>query len=926
MPMVSEGQITVPAGQTFAVTVCLTPTGTLPAAGTPEAFSVLVTSTTNPALTSTANESFVMPQVDGVTLALSPTALSTTPGAAVTATLTVAAVGNEPEDVTLSDTTDTGLSLSGLSSQTIAAGSSATETLTLTPDAATALGTYLNGSITASFGPAGATQTQSLPFDVLVAAPGVAALASAAIAAGTLGNTNLASQTRRPQHGADQPRPEPGRMRSTRARPLASLTAVNGLLAADPDLSVAGPRADRRRRARWRRPSTPSQIQAAVTALGNDLDTVGTTLADEAAHGFTLRLRGQQQPDRSAPDRPPPSRSSLQNTGSQTTTYDLSLSGLPAGVTGTLSQSSITLAPGQDTSGSTGVPGADRHAHLDLHHRARPLQLHGHRHGRGRLRDHPVDHRLAHRAEHLRPGHRRHHQPPLHQPRRPGRRHRADPQRRQHAAAGDGLVHGDRLERRRPLHVATRRDDPERPDHPEHRRPGQPRHHRLCPRPGHHHRDRRRRLRHSDPGRDRHGDAPDRHARHRDAFDHPDLASAGQRHVTTTLQINSQTSLPAPLALAGQTAVSGASGVATDGTLAYVGTSAGIDVVDISDPTSPNVLSTFGASDLAGLGVIAMQVYNNELVVLAQPSSGGPSTLLIYSLATPTPRRSSARPRSSTSRTRATTSRGSRSRTTMSTRPRTIPEFFTSSGQIFEQYGESLDVDISNPAAPTVDGVIYNDPPDPSNFFPDGHNFWQVAAVNSNVLLIGTTTATGTDVGSDVNGVVMVVDTSNPANPTVLETLTIPGMGVVTGISVQGNQAFVIGSTETFQSGYSGLGGNIVTATLDLSNPQSPTVVSTQTLNVPSTGSSELDSLGNNLFVTDSLAGANGNARVLVFNDSDPQDVVVNQISVPNNISDSSFTVAGNLLLTADGTNLSIYNIGPTPGHTGRRPGHGPDR
>ena len=31
-----------------------------------------------------------------------------------------------------------------------------------------------------------------------------------------------------------------------------------------------------------------------------------------------------------------------------------------------------------------------------------------------------------------------------------------------------------------------------------------------------------------------------------------------------------------------------------------------------------------------------MQVDNNDLVVVAEPSSGGPSTLLIYSLATPT--------------------------------------------------------------------------------------------------------------------------------------------------------------------------------------------------------------------------------------------------------------------------------------------------
>ena len=36
----------------------------------------------------------------------------------------------------------------------------------------------------------------------------------------------------------------------------------------------------------------------------------------------------------------------MQNTGTATATYDFSVSGLPAGVTATFNQTSITLAPG----------------------------------------------------------------------------------------------------------------------------------------------------------------------------------------------------------------------------------------------------------------------------------------------------------------------------------------------------------------------------------------------------------------------------------------------------------------------------------------------------------------------------------------------------------------------------------------------------
>ena len=213
-----------------------------------------------------------------------------------------------------------------------------------------------------------------------------------------------------------------------------------------------------------------------------------------------------------------------------------------------------------------------------------------------------------------------------------------------------------------------------------------------------------------------------------------------------------------------------------------------------------------------------------------------------------------------------------------------------------------------------MDGVIYNNPPNSSDYFSNEgtSNFWQLATAGNNVLLIGTTTASGTDVGSDVQGLVMVVDTSNPESPTVLEKLAIPGMGVVTGISVQGNQAFVIGSSETFQTAYSGLGGDVVVATLDLTNPQSPTIVSTQTLSTPSVGMGSVASLGNGLYVTTSTAGAGGSPQLLLFDASDPANVTVTPIAVPNTVPDylDDFAVIANQLLVTDGSNLTIYNIG----------------
>ncbi len=74
---------------------------------------------------------------------------------------------------------------------------------------------------------------------------------------------------------------------------------------------------------------------------------------------------------------------------------------------------------------------------------------------------------------------------------------------------------------------------------------------------------------------------------------------------------------------------------------------------------------------------------------------------------------------------------------------------------------------------------------------------------------------------SGVQGEVLVVDTTNPAKPIVIEKLSIPGMAAVTGISVQGNQAFVIGTERLLgQPESRGLTGNVVVAMLDLTNPQ----------------------------------------------------------------------------------------------------------
>jgi hypothetical protein len=160
----SGTSVTIPAGQTGIVGIYLQPnTGqTLSAPGTVLPFTVKATSTTNSAITKTQTVTFTVPAIDAVTVTGNPTSLGTTPGTGVADTLTFSNVGNVPETVALTDTLQTGLSASALTPLTLAVGQTLTETVTLTPASSTPLNTLLQATFTATYGPNGSPQTQTL--------------------------------------------------------------------------------------------------------------------------------------------------------------------------------------------------------------------------------------------------------------------------------------------------------------------------------------------------------------------------------------------------------------------------------------------------------------------------------------------------------------------------------------------------------------------------------------------------------------------------------------------------------------------------------------------------------------------------------------------------------------------------------------------
>ena len=130
---------------------------------------------------------------------------------------------------------------------------------------------------------------------------------------------------------------------------------------------------------------------------------------------------------------------------------------------------------------------------------------------------------------------------------------------------------------------------------------------------------------------------------------------------------------------------------------------------------------------------------------------------------------------------------------------------------------------------------------------------------------------------------------------------------------MQGNQAFVLGSSQNWGTGISGLAGNAVVATLDLTNPLAPTIVSTQVLGVASVGIEYLRSLGNGLYITTYDLNAHNQTNspsFLLLDASNPQNVVPTVVDLPAAVITDNYIASGNLLFTVDGSNLLIYNIG----------------
>jgi len=152
-------------------------------------------------------------------------------------------------------------------------------------------------------------------------------------------------------------------------------------------------------------------------------------------------------------------------------------------------------------------------------------------------------------------------------------------------------------------------------------------------------------------------------------------------------------------------------------------------------------------------------------------------------------------------------------------------------------------------------------------------------AVNTTTTYFASTSASGGNVENPgcptITGQLLVVDTSTPANPTIVTSVSDPAMAFMSGIAIQGNLAIAVGdSTGIFEydpacPACADYAGTLVVSAFDISNPQSPVLLSSITTQLSDFAGSFVVPLGMNTFAVGNTT-LNGNAQLVLVDATNP--------------------------------------------------------
>ncbi len=365
-------------------------------------------------------------------------------------------------------------------------------------------------------------------------------------------------------------------------------------------------------------------------------------------------------------------------------------------------------------------------------------------------------------------------------------------------------------------------------------------------------------------------------------------------------QANTPPSGP-PITLIGSVSTaSSAESFALYGTLAYVCDENEISVVNIANPSSPQVTATAVSSLIKSSGDINCAVQRNTLAVFSDQTSstiGDSPGFVAFNLAN-----------SSQPALIAATSINKRffgAPLYIGNTAFVPTNAVTSCFGWCNQYGDLLAIDVTNFSAPVLLGTLEQPQIDPVYGGPN--DVIGVAQASGSLLYVGGSSA----VGANNNGFgwLQTIDASNPAAMKIIGQLQIPGTIQFGAPLIQGTLAVGIGNTGGYNVGATpNTTGNIVVATFDITDPRAPVLLSSTVTNYSVGVGGGATRIGNNLFAFAGVVDANNNTVMLVVDATNPQSPLFESSFIAQPFT-SMQAVGSTLYATLGSGGFAIYSI-----------------
>jgi uncharacterized membrane protein len=334
--------LTLLPGQVGQMNLCVFPNDpygvNLPAVGTSHIFDLTVTGKTGGASTS-QGAGYTMPAVPSLSISVDPPVLKVAPGGNLTATLTIGSVGNAATGpVTLGAVADSGIAVTALTSPvTVPLNGVATQPFTVTAGANTANNTYYV-AVTASYTAAGGTQTVTFGVPVTVASLGTCAL-NTALTADQAGKTSLGNTLAHLANDMNAAAGAPANA-ALLSRIAGDLTVIQASLDApylqafSASLAAAGAAVAG---------ATPATLPAALSNLDGAICPIGDALSQASTYNAQIWVTPNSLV--TGPARPATFPITIFNLTKTMKVYDLSVIGVPPGVTSQFNLPSVSLGP-----------------------------------------------------------------------------------------------------------------------------------------------------------------------------------------------------------------------------------------------------------------------------------------------------------------------------------------------------------------------------------------------------------------------------------------------------------------------------------------------------------------------------------------------------------------------------------------------------